>query len=174
MIIYIMVEYIYYDGIGAKKSGKHTVKDFLDIMNKTAKVECLDYLADLNYSACNEYKKMHKKAPLISFDSKSGKLIYKFNSKSDNKKYKTLSNKCTKYKKTMKNKKCNLDEYIEFSGALRGKDSKKNKSSKSKNVCLNLNELLPDVKMPIGKNIACYNKTKLLNNTVKVSSKRKK
>jgi hypothetical protein len=29
-----MVEYIYYDGVGAKKSGKHTVKEFLDIMKK--------------------------------------------------------------------------------------------------------------------------------------------
>jgi hypothetical protein len=29
-----MSEYIYYDGIGAKKSGKHTVKEFLNIMNK--------------------------------------------------------------------------------------------------------------------------------------------
>jgi hypothetical protein len=172
-----MVEYIYYDGIGAKKSGKHTVNDFLDIMNKTAKVECLDYLADLNYSACSEYKKMHKKAPLISFDSKSGKLIYKFNSKSDNKKYKSLSNKCTKYKKTMKNKRCTLDEYIGFSGALRSKDAKKNKSIKSikgKNVCLNLNELLPDVNMPRGKKFACYKRSNLLNKSVKVSKRKSK
>jgi hypothetical protein len=165
-----MVEYIYYDGIGAKKSGKHTVEEFLNIMNKTAKNECLNYLADLNYSPCNEYKKMHKKAPIISFDSKSGKFIYKFNTKSDNKKYKNLLNKCTKYKKTMKNKKCTLDEYIEFSGAVKGKDSKKNKSIKSKNVCLNLNQLLPDVKMSRGKNIACYNRSKLL--SVKVSKKK--
>ena len=41
IIIYIyiiMVEYIYYDGVGAKKSGKHSVKEFLDIIDKLDKI----------------------------------------------------------------------------------------------------------------------------------------
>jgi len=29
-----MVEYIYYTGVGSKKNGKHSVEEFLDIMNK--------------------------------------------------------------------------------------------------------------------------------------------
>ena len=31
-----MPKYVYYDGIGAKKSGKHTVKEFLNITNLIA------------------------------------------------------------------------------------------------------------------------------------------
>jgi hypothetical protein len=36
-------QYIYYTGIGAKKSGKHTVKEFMQIMNKHFEVDCMEY-----------------------------------------------------------------------------------------------------------------------------------
>ena len=87
-----MVGYIYYTGIGAKKNGKHTVKEFLDIMNKNFNIECSESLPKLDYKSCSGYKRSRK----------NGKKII---------------NKCNQYKKTAKKRKCNLDEYIKFSGA---------------------------------------------------------
>jgi hypothetical protein len=39
-----MAEYIYYNGLGANKSGKHTVKEFLEIMNTKFGISCSDSL----------------------------------------------------------------------------------------------------------------------------------
>lgn len=110
-----MVEYIYYTGIGAKKSGKHTVEEFLDIMNEKFNIECSEFLSDLDYAPCREYNEMNKKA-VAYYDTINNKLTYKV-SKSKSKKYKKLSNQCIKYKKNAKTRKCNLEEYIKFSGA---------------------------------------------------------
>jgi hypothetical protein len=52
-----MVKYIYYTGIGAKKSGKHTIKEFLDIMNKSS-TQCSDYMTQLEYKPCATSNKM--------------------------------------------------------------------------------------------------------------------
>ena len=38
-------------------------------------------------------------------------------SKADEKKHRKLQKKCMKYKKTVKKRRCNLDQYIAFSGA---------------------------------------------------------
>ena len=111
-----MIEYIYYDGIGAKKNGKHNVKEFLKIMNKHFNIECSEFLPDLDYKPCNEYKEMNRKA--MEYNMKHNIPLFYYNrSKKTEKKYKTLINKCNKYKKTAKKRKCNLDEYIKFSGA---------------------------------------------------------
>lgn len=109
-----MVEYIYYTGIGAKKSGKHTVEEFLDIMNQNFNIECSEFLENLEYKPCKEYNEMHKNATAY-YDTINNKLTYKVNS--NNKKYKKLFKKCMKYKKTQKKRTCNLEEYIKFSGA---------------------------------------------------------
>jgi hypothetical protein len=102
-----MVEYIYYTGIGAKKNNKHSVKEFLNIMNKKFNIKCSEFLPELDYKPCFEYK--------------SKELYMKYNkSKKNTKKYKNskkIVNKCKKYIKTSKKRKCNLDEYITFSGA---------------------------------------------------------
>jgi hypothetical protein len=112
-----MVEYIYYDGVGAKKSGKHTVSEFLKIMNKKYNIECSEFLPDLDYKPCNDYKEMNLNA--MEYNRKHNKPILPYNrSKKNEKKYKKLLDKCNKYKKTAKKRKCNLDEYIKFSGAL--------------------------------------------------------
>jgi S-ribosylhomocysteine lyase LuxS involved in autoinducer biosynthesis len=115
-IIYIMVKYIYYTGVGAKENGKHSVKEFLDIMNKNFNVECSEFLPEMNYKPCSEYKEMNRKA--IAYNIKHNRPLLDYNrSKKNEKKYQKLLNSCKKYKKTAKNKKCNLDEYVEFSGA---------------------------------------------------------
>ena len=55
-----MVEYIYYTGIGSKKDGKHTVKEFLDIMNTNFKIECSSFLNSNNVPSCKKYKQMNR------------------------------------------------------------------------------------------------------------------
>jgi len=102
-----MVEKIYYDGIGAKKSGKHTVKEFLKIMNKHFNIECSEFLADTEYKPCVEYKAMNRKMMETN----------NFNiTKKEAIKQQKRMNKCNKHKKTAK-RRCNVDEYIKFSGA---------------------------------------------------------
>jgi uncharacterized protein YecT (DUF1311 family) len=92
-----MIRSIYYTGIGAKKSGKHSVKEFLDIMNKTFKIQCSEFLAESEYKPCSDSKK-------INFDKRVGKT------------YKKLLRKCNRYKKTSK-RKCDVEQYVTFSGA---------------------------------------------------------
>jgi hypothetical protein len=119
-----MVEYIYYTGIGAKKNGKHSIKEFLNIMNKNSNVECSEYLTDLNYKPCSQYKEMNKKT--MKYNIKHKKPIFFYNNRTckQHEKYKKIANNCLKYKnkKTTKNKTCNLDEYIKFSGAEKKKE----------------------------------------------------
>lgn len=103
-----MVEYVYYSGIGAKKSQKHTVKEFLNIMNQHFGIECAEYLADVEYEPCVEYKEMNRK--MMDADKYT-------RTKKEAKKYKKLVDQCNKHKKTVKKRRCNLDEYIKFSGA---------------------------------------------------------
>jgi hypothetical protein len=111
-----MSEYIYYTGVGAKKNGKHTVKEFIDIMNKNFNIECSEYLPELDYKPCFEYKEMNRKA--IAYNLKHNKPLLDFNrSKKNEKKYQKLLNNCKQYKKTAKKRKCNLEEYVKFSGA---------------------------------------------------------
>ena len=128
-----MVESIYYTGIGAKKNGKHTVKEFLGIMNKHFNVECSEFLPDLDYKPCREYKEMNAKArakvrKIMEYNIKHNKPtmkntgldkpgIYSEHTGKTRKKYKKLINKYNKYKKTAKKRSCNLHEYVKFSGA---------------------------------------------------------
>jgi hypothetical protein len=109
-----MPKYIYYDGIGAKKSGKHTAKEFLNIMNKArTKKGCSAHLIDLDYKPCVEDRKLYLK--------KWGKKDYRgFDgyTKKQKKRFKTCLKKKMN-KKTLKNRKykCDLDNYIEYVGA---------------------------------------------------------
>jgi hypothetical protein len=102
-----MSKFIYYTGIGAKKSGKHSTKDFLNIMNKKFNIKCSEFLPEIDYKPC--------------FENKSKELYMNLNkTKKNTRKYKNFKNQvnqCKKYIKTAKKRKCNLDEYIKFSGA---------------------------------------------------------
>jgi len=114
-----MVEYIYYSGIGAKKSQKHTVKEFVKIMNKHFNIECSDYIHELTYKPCVEHKKMNNKIM-----KKYKKTFSEYNKNKNNKtvkKYNNLVKKCYKslFSENTKKAKCNLDQYIDFSGAER-------------------------------------------------------
>ena len=123
-----MTQYIYYDGIGAKKNGKHTVKEFLKIMNTKFNIECSEFLPDLYYEPCSKLKVMNNEA--LDFNMKNNEknyyniihnkppLVYK-RSKKNETKYNFYKKKCINYKKTAKRRKCNLEEYIKFSGATK-------------------------------------------------------
>lgn len=113
-----MAECIYYTGIGSKKNGKHTVKEFLDIMNKQFNVACDIFQSDLDFKPCRQYKEMNNK--MLAYNIKHHKPLLNKNGtlKTNNsKKYKKLLKQCTKYKKHTKKRKCNLKEYIILSGA---------------------------------------------------------
>jgi len=47
---------IYYTGIGAKKSGKHTRKQFLKIMDKRFKKDCSIYTKSMKCKSCKKKK----------------------------------------------------------------------------------------------------------------------
>ena len=111
-----MVQTIYYTGIGAKESGKHTVEEFLTRMKKVdANMKknfrnCLSFKADLEYTPCKKYMKYEKKKLLAWLDNKP------FFNKNKNQTRK-LRAACRRYKKTAKRKPCNLNDYIKYSGA---------------------------------------------------------
>jgi len=114
-----MVEYIYYTGVGSKKNGKHTVEEFLDIMNKNYNIKCSEFLIDLDYKPCKESKEIQSKT--VAYNIKHHKPILNKNGTklktNKSKKYKKLLRQCNQYKKNTRKRKCNLEEYINFSGA---------------------------------------------------------
>lgn len=111
-----MPEYIYYDGIGAKKNGKHTVKEFLNIMNKPEnKEDCSRWLINHGYKPCVDDKKLFKKQ--LAKKDYSGFDGY---TKKQKKRFKMCLKKQFN-KKTLKSRKykCDLEKYIIYSGAVR-------------------------------------------------------
>jgi len=108
-------EYIYYTGIGAKSGGKHTIKEFLDIMNTNFNTAC-----SLEYLDKKGYKKNCTKGPELIMkmvNEQKKNLNYK-PTKKMSKKVKSEFKKCGNFLKTRKNNRsCNLEEYIKFSGA---------------------------------------------------------
>jgi hypothetical protein len=108
--------YIYYTGIGAKKSGKHTKQEFLNIMNKTKLDEfCPSWLGKKNYKPCSTYQNMDNEMEKYAVKYNT----YNYNNRSckSHNKYKREQKKCIKYLKNNKNK-CKLNDYIEYVGAV--------------------------------------------------------
>jgi DNA-binding transcriptional regulator YhcF (GntR family) len=88
-------------------------------MNKLFSIKCSEFLPELDYVPCKEYEEMKNKR--LIYNIKYRKSILNKNSKniktSNSKKYKKLLQQCIKYKKSFKKRRCNLEEYINFSGA---------------------------------------------------------
>lgn len=114
---------ILYTGLGAKKSGYHTEKEFLDIMNKIFREACIDYHNSKKCKECREYKKRTQKMFRSLFKntkkSNNSKTIKNNRKKFDDvtRKLKKFKNKCTKCQRKLNRGECNLKEYIEYSGA---------------------------------------------------------
>ena len=110
---------IYYTGIGARKSGKHTRKQFLDIMNKTFKQTCAEHEKSLKCVSCKKSRAMLSRETRKQFDfqkkNKTDLKTYKISKKIE-KKYMKLFNTCKRCK-TKNVTLCDFDKYIAFSGA---------------------------------------------------------
>ena len=126
-----MSKKIYYTGIGSKKSGFHTEKEFLNIMNKTFKEDCIDYCNSMKCKECKEYtKKMKKYSKQLAKSLKKNKTSKNKTSKNkekigdtmkiikiikkikNDKKLNELKNKCLECKSNSNRTDCNLNEYI--------------------------------------------------------------
>jgi hypothetical protein len=110
-------EYIYYTGVGAKKSGKHTITEFVKIMNREFGIACSNNLIDQQYEPCVTRKKMDAviQAKILKDPN------YKMSAKTVQKRT-LVANKCTNYKTTTRKRRaCTTSEYIKFSGAEKRK-----------------------------------------------------
>ena len=112
---------IYYTGIGAKKSGKHTEKEYLEVMDKNFKKDCSVHMKSLKCKSCKKTMKMVTKEikKQIKFNlnkkNKMSNKTYKISNKTEQK-IVNQRNKCKKCK-NKGTKKCDLKSYILFSGA---------------------------------------------------------
>ena len=98
---------IHYSGMGTKKSGNHTEKEFLKIMDTEFKKDCAEHKKSLKCPSCKKNKAMVNtllKSKPQTFSKKKQSFMLK------------QMKQCTKCK-TRKTKKCSLDDYIVFSGA---------------------------------------------------------
>ena len=103
---------ICYTGEGASQTGNHTKKQYLEVMDKNSKKECSIYIKSLKCKSCKKWKKI--------INAKLKKKDIKKSKKEDN--FLKQMYKCDRCKnnKTKKTKKCNLKNYILFSGAKFG------------------------------------------------------
>jgi hypothetical protein len=105
-------KYIYYTGVGAKPDGKHTVDEFMQIMNKQFKADCSWGLAKKEYHPCAKFAKMRTDEIINKVKNPSYK-----RTKKEEAKFKKYDRMCNKRKSSKKNRTCNFNEYIEYSGA---------------------------------------------------------
>ena len=110
---------ICYTGVGAKKSGNHTEKEYLEVMNKHFKKDCSQYIKSLKCKSCKKSIQMTGKEVKKIINAHLKKKTYKI-SKTQNKKLLNQISKCKRCK-NKNTKKCNLKKYILFSGAEMGK-----------------------------------------------------
>jgi hypothetical protein len=108
---------ICYTGIGARKSGKHTIPQYLKVMDKTSRKDCPAYFKSLHCKSCKKKRELNNKLTKKYIKNKSYKI-----SKKTTKQLAELYLTCEKCKnkKTKKTQKCNLKKYIEYSGAVPG------------------------------------------------------
>jgi hypothetical protein len=106
---------IFYTGIGSKKSGNHTKKEYLEVMDKNFKKECSVHIKSLKCKSCKKSIKMNTKEIKKQLKSQSKNKTYKMSNKTEQKIVKQMI-ECKKCKNN-KTKKCNFKKYILFSGA---------------------------------------------------------
>ena len=109
---------ICYTGDGARKSGKHTKKQYLDVMNKNFTKGCATYTKTLKCKSCKKMRSMISGLLKKSMKASGKKKTYKMSKKANRK----LRNAAYNCKKCQNNnlKQCDLDDYILFSGAVKG------------------------------------------------------
>jgi len=103
---------IYYTGVGSNSDGKHTVDEFMQIMNKQFKADCSWVLTKKEYPPCAKVAKMQTEDIINKVKNPSYK-----RTKKEEAKFKKYTKLCNKRKSSKKNRTCNFKEYIEYSGA---------------------------------------------------------
>ena len=111
---------ICYTGEGAVKTGNHTQKQYLAVMNKHFKKKCSVYIKSLKCKSCKKSREMNSKEINKQINAQKNKKTYKISKKTSTKLVKQIS-KCDRCKEKKTKKKCNLKNYIEYSGAEFGK-----------------------------------------------------
>lgn len=108
------VDYVCYSGIGAlRKSGIHTRKEFMKMMNKEWNKDCRSYIKRRRCKSCKIMSK------LVALSKRAFKPYEMGGSK--NEYFNDLMNKCYKCRHNT-TKKCKFKDYILFSGAQVGKN----------------------------------------------------
>jgi len=113
---------ICYTGVDSVKTGNHTQKQYLEIMNKNYKKKCSVYIKSLKCKSCKKSIEMNTKQVKKQIKAQLKNKTYKMSNKTERNIIKQLS-KCKRCKNN-KTKKCNLQNYILFSGAEFGKCEK--------------------------------------------------
>lgn len=113
------IKNICYTGIGARKNGNHTRKQYLHVMKKNFKKGCSRYIKSLKCKSCKKYKEMVNKITKKVINAHLAKKTYKIAKKTEDKLVSQMG-KCNICKNN-KTKTCNFKNYIEFSGAEIGK-----------------------------------------------------
>jgi hypothetical protein len=110
---------ICYTGVGSLKKGNHTQKQYLEVMKKNYKQKCSVYIKSLQCKSCKKSIEMNTKEVKKQINAQLKNKTYKMSNKTERK----ILNGRVKCKrcKNNKTKKCNLKNYILFSGAEFGK-----------------------------------------------------
>jgi hypothetical protein len=115
-------ENICYTGIGSRKTGNHTEKQYLEVMNKNHKKKCSVFIKSLKCKSCKKSVKMNTEEAQKQLKAQLQNKTYKISHDKEKKLLKQIS-KCKRCKNN-KTKKCNLKNYMLFSGAEFGKCEK--------------------------------------------------
>jgi len=113
---------ICYTGIGSRKSGNYTKKQYLKVMDKNFKKECSIYQKSLKCKSCKKSIDMNSKEVKKQINAHLKNKTYKMSNKKEKQLVKIIS-LCRKCKNN-KTKKCNFKNYLSFSGAELGKCNK--------------------------------------------------
>jgi hypothetical protein len=110
---------ICYTGLNSVKTGNYTKKTYLEAMEKNFKKECSIHLKSLKCKSCKKSIKMNSKEVRKQINAKLKHKTYKMSNTTEKKILKQMS-KCKRCKNN-KTKKCNLNDYLLYSGAEVGK-----------------------------------------------------
>jgi len=108
-----------YTGFGSRKSGNHTQKQFLKVMDKNFSKKCSVYVKSKKCKSCKKSMDMNIKERKKHIRAQLKHEPYIMSYGTETRILKQMS-KCKKCK-TNNTKKCNVKNYLLFSGADKGK-----------------------------------------------------
>lgn len=114
------MDIICYTGIGARKSGNHTKKQYLDVMNKNFKRDCATHIKSLKCKSCKKLKTLYRRLIKTHVKALEKNKTYKYKmTKKTRRKLRNATNNCIKCSNNNL-KQCDVDNYILYSGAVKG------------------------------------------------------